>query len=149
MKYWAWLLAKLGLAALVVVGFWTIVSHLLPPAQGGLLADWPRFGSDLPFTFAVAIAVILGFGLGWLAALDQVYRCRICVRRLKMPQTEGNYSSVWLGGTPYTEYICTYGHGKLYVPDVHLASSRTMKWTGYGNLWENLIEADRNAQMRS
>ena len=149
MKYWVWLVAKLGLAAMLVTGFWALVTRLLPPAPGGLLADWPRFGSDLPFTFAVAIAVILGFGLGWLAAIDQVYRCRICVRRLRMPQTEGNYSSVWLGGAPYTEYICTYGHGKLYVPEVHLASSRTMQWTGYGSLWENLVEADRNNQHRT
>ena len=142
MKYWVWLLLKLAVAVAVVAGFWTVASWLLPPAPSGLLANWPRFGSDLSYTFAVAFSAILGFLLGWLAAADQVYRCRICVRRLRMPRSEGNYSHTMLGGAPYTEYICTYGHGKLYVPEVHLSSSRAIRWTGYGSLWENLMQAE-------
>ena len=142
MKYWGWLLLKLALAALAVSSFWVAVSWLLPPAPTGLLANWPRFGSDLSYTFAVAFSAILGFLLGWLAAVDQVYRCRTCVRRLRMPRSEGSYARIMLGGAPYTEYICTYGHGKLYVPEVHLSSSRAMRWTGYGSLWENLMRAE-------
>ncbi|MGH9481652.1 MAG: hypothetical protein ACRD1L_06135 [Terriglobales bacterium] len=143
MKYWSWLIAKLALAALLVVGFWTIVSWMLPPPPTGLLANWPRFGSDLPYTFGLAFAGLFGFGLSWLCAADQLYRCRTCVRRLRMPRTEGNYSQVMLGGAPYTEYICTYGHGKLKVPEVHVSSSRAWRWIGYGNLWENLMHAER------
>lgn len=143
MKYWAWMAAKLLSAAVLVAGFWTVVSWVLPPAPTGLLANWPRFGSDLPYTFAVAFSGIVGFGLGWICAADQVYRCRICVRRLRMPRSEGNLSHVMLGGAPYTEYICTYGHGKLYVPDVHLSSSRARRWIGYGSLWENLMRAEQ------
>lgn len=143
MKYWSWLVAKLIAASFIVGGLWLLISKLLPPAPGGLMADWPRFGSDLGYTFAVGFSVLVGFGLGWLAAIDQVYRCRICLRRLRMPQSEGRLSSAILGGSPYTEYICTYGHGKLYVPDVHLSSARAMKWIGYGTLWENLLNADR------
>ena len=142
MKYWSWLAAKLILATLAVGAFWTVVSWTLPPPPTGLLANWPRFGSDLSYTFAVAFSVIVGFGLGWLCAVDQVYRCRTCVRRLRMPRAEGNYSRVMLGGAPFTEYICTYGHGKLFVPDVHLSSSRAMRWVGYGSLWENLMRAE-------
>ncbi|MGH9479949.1 MAG: hypothetical protein ACRD1A_12015 [Terriglobales bacterium] len=148
MRYWGLLAVKLMIAAAAVVGLWTVVSWMLPPAPGGLLADWPRFGSDLSYTFGVGLAVIVGFGLGWLCAVDQVYRCRVCARRLKMPQSEGNFARVMLGGTPFTEYICTYGHGKLTVPDVHLASSRAMRWIGYGSLWENLMEAEHRAEQQ-
>ncbi|HWG37880.1 MAG TPA: hypothetical protein VN690_09210 [Terriglobales bacterium] len=142
MRYWVWLAAKLVLVVLGTAGFWWAVSLLLPPAPTGLLANWPRFGSDLDYTFAVGFAVLVGFGLGWLCAVDQVYRCRRCARRLRMPVSEGNYSRTMLEGSPYTEYICTYGHGKLYVPDVHLSSSRAMHWIGYGSLWENLLHAE-------
>ncbi|HXE31227.1 MAG TPA: hypothetical protein VN515_05450 [Terriglobales bacterium] len=145
MKYWSWLILKLILAIGIVGGFWTVASWVVPPPPTGLLANWPRFGSDLSYTFAVAFSVILGFGLGWLCAADQVYRCRICVRRLRMPRSEGNYSHVMLGGSPFTEYICTYGHGKLLVPDVHLSNSRSLRWTGYGSLWENLMNAEHKA----
>jgi hypothetical protein len=144
-RYWGWLLIKLALTILAVGAFWTLASWLLPPAPSGLLANWPRFGSDLSYTFAVAFSAILGFLLGWLAAVDQVYRCRICVRRLRMPRSEGNYSHTLLGGTPFTEYICTYGHGKLYVPEVHVSSSRALRWVGYGSLWENLMQAERRS----
>lgn len=147
MKYWSLMVVKLIAAAAIVAGVWYVITLLLPPAPGGLLKDWPRFGSDLVYTLAVGFSVLLGFGLGWLAAVDQVYRCRTCLRRLRMPQSEGTYSSIMLGGTPFTEYICTFGHGKLFVPDVHLSSSRAMKWIGYGTLWENLVNASRGDSM--
>lgn len=143
MRYWGLLAAKLVLAAIVVGSFWIVASWLAGPAPTGLLANWPRLGSDLPYTFAVAFSVIVGFGVGWLCAADQVFRCRICARRLRMPQTEGNWSHTLLETAPYTEYICTYGHGKLHVPEVHLSHSRTMRWIGYGSLWENLMDAER------
>lgn len=142
MKYWSWFAAKLLLAVVVVYGYWTVANWVIPPPPTGLLANWPRLGSDLSFTFAVAFACILAFGLVWLAAADQLYRCRKCVHRLRMPRAQGDYSHTMLGGTPFTEYICPYGHGKLYVPDVHLSSSRARRWTGYGNLWENLLQAE-------
>lgn len=145
MKYWGLLTLKLLVAALVVGGFWLFASWLAGPGPTGLLANWPRLGSDLPYTFAVVFSVLVGFGAGWLCAIDQVYRCRRCGRRLRMPQTEGSLSHTLLESGPYTEYICTYGHGKLHVPDVHLSNSRTMRWIGYGSLWENLMRAEGEA----
>lgn len=141
-RYWGWLAVKLIAAATLVSGFWNVAATLAGPGPTGLLANWPRFGSDLPYTFAACFSVLVGFGLGWLCAADQLYRCRTCVRRLRMPMSQGNYSHTMLGGAPYTEYICTYGHGKLYVPDVHLSSSRARRWIGYGSLWENLMRAE-------
>jgi hypothetical protein len=145
MRFWSLLALKLAVATLLVGGFWTVVGWIVPPPPTGLLAGWPRLGSDLPYTFAVFFSVLVGFGLGWLCAADQLYRCRRCARRLRMPRTAGDYGHVMLGGAPCTEYICTYGHGKLFVPEVHLSSSRVRRWTGYGSLWENLMDAERHA----
>lgn len=143
LRFWAWLAAKLALAALLVVGFGTVVGWAIPPPPGGLLAGWPRLGSDLSYTFAVFLVVVFAFLLGWVCAVDQMYRCRVCARRLRMPHAEGNYSHIMFGGVPYTEYICTWGHGKLNVPDVHVVGGAFFRWTGYRSLWEDLMEAER------
>jgi len=140
-RFAAWLAAKLAVSAGVVLLLWWLVVQLMPPAPKGLLSGSPRLTHDLPFTLIVGGFVLLACGLMWLIILDQRYRCRICVRRLRMPQTEGRYSSVLLGGIPYTEYICTYGHGKLYVPEFR-ASYATTRWTHYESLWDDLMRAE-------
>jgi hypothetical protein len=147
MKYASWLAAKLLAVCLILLGFWAALNWLFPPAYWWP-HNWPRLGRDLSYTVAVGALVCVACGLLYLVYLDQRYRCRVCVRRLRMPQPEGNFSSVWLGGTPYTEYICTYGHGKLLVPDVHLASARRAKWTPIKSLWEDLLEAEEMATRR-
>jgi len=140
-RFAAWFAVKLAFSAGLVLLLWWGASHLLPPAPRGFLAGSPRLTHDLPFTLVVGAFVLLACGLVWLAAIDQRYRCRVCVRRLRMPQTEGHYSSVLLGGIPYTEYICTYGHGKLYVPQIR-ASYATTRWTHYESLWDDLMRAE-------
>lgn len=145
MKYAGWMTLKLLASALVAAGLWVLLSVFLPPAPTGLLKNWPRLGSDLSFTFAFGLVFIVGCGLVWLSVLDQRFRCRTCARKLRMPQGEGTFSSVWLGGSPYTEYICTYGHGKLYFPEVHLASGRGAYWVPYDSLWEDLLQAEEMA----
>lgn len=148
MKYWSWLLAKLGASAAIVLIVWQLALRLAGGAPAGLLAGWPRLGSDLSYTFAVFFVCLLACALVWLSLVDQVYRCRRCVRRLRMPQSEGNYSRTLFGHSPFTTYICTYGHGKLSVPDVHLSHSRARLWTGYGSLWEDLMEAEHTTKRR-
>ncbi len=146
-RYLGWLAAKLLAIPLLLLVVWLGLQDLLPPPPGGWLAGAPRFGIDLPFTFAAGFLVLLGAGLVRLCIWDQMYRCRQCSRRLRMPQVEGSYSSVWLGGVPYTEYICTYGHGKLFVPDVKL-SGHVPRWTRYESLWEDLVKADRGEKVK-
>ncbi|MGH9466481.1 MAG: hypothetical protein ACRD1Y_03915 [Terriglobales bacterium] len=146
LRYWFWLLCKLAVAALLVLGVWTVTTWVVPPPPTGLMSAWPRLGSDLPYTMAAFLVVVVAFGLGWACAVDQVYRCRTCARRLRMPRTKGNYSHVMLGGAPHTEYICTYGHGRLNVPDVHVSGGHIFRWVGYGSLWEDLIQAERHPE---
>ncbi len=141
MRYWLWLAAKLLGIAIAVVGLWALVVRLLPPHPGGLLANWPRLGVDLGYTLAVFLLGLGAAGLLAICAWDQRYRCRTCGRRLRMPAASGIFSSVMLGGTPNTEYICTFGHGKLEVPDVH-TSYRPAKWTRYDGIWDDWRRAE-------
>lgn len=147
-RYWLWLAVKLGIAGLIVVGVWTVAGWVIPPAPGGLLAGYPRLGSDLAYTLAVFVVGFIAFLLGWWCAVDQVYRCRVCVRKLRMPLAEGNYGRVMREGVPHTEYICTYGHGRLRVPDVHVSGSRAplFRWIAYRSLWEDLLDAEQHRE---
>lgn len=147
MRYWSWLVAKLAGIALFTGAIWAVVETVLPPHLEGLLSASPRLGVDLTYTVAVFTLGLLAAGLLALCAWDQRFRCRSCGRRLRMPQAEGVFSSVMLGGVPHTEYICTFGHGTLYVPDVH-TTYRPAKWTRYANVWDDLRQAEEIAQRR-
>ncbi len=57
------------------------------------------------------------FGVLHLIVWDQRYRCRTCLRRLRMPVSAGSWPNMLLFGQPRTEYICLYGHGTLKVPE--------------------------------
>lgn len=147
MRYWAWFAAKLAVIFGFVAAVWAGTETLLPAHPGGLLSSGPRLGIDLPYTFAAFLLGLVAAGLLAICAWDQRYRCRTCARRLRMPQTEGVYSSVMLGGVPHTEYICTFGHGKLYVPDVH-TTYHPAKWTCFDSLWEDLLNAEAMTHRR-
>ena len=58
-------------------------------------------------------------GVIWLAICDQRYRCRTCLRRLRMPILTGDWTHILLG-PPRTEYICPFGHGTLKVDEVQI-----------------------------
>lgn len=147
MRFWALLALKLAAIAAVTAGVWLAIETVLPPHPGGLLSGSPRLGVDLTYTLAVFCLGLAAAALLGLCAWDQRYRCRTCARRLRMPVAEGVFSSVMLGGVPHTEYICTFGHGKLYVPDVH-TTYRPAKWTRYPTLWDDLMRAEALADQR-
>jgi hypothetical protein len=50
-----------------------------------------------------------------------------------------------LSGRPHTEYICTYGHGTLKVPDVQFTGKEPIDWAEHQDIWKELelIDADR------
>ena len=79
------------------------------------------FGTHLGYTAAMMALWLVAVGLVYLAVLDQRYRCRACLRRLRMPVSSGEWDQILLG-RPRTEYICLFGHGTLRVPELHLAS---------------------------
>src|SRR5262249_42018858 len=49
----------------------------------------PRFGYDLEYTLFVLVWFLLCSGALYLSIWDQRYRCRVCLRRLRMPVETG------------------------------------------------------------
>src|SRR6266852_3018927 len=72
-----------------------------------------RFGFDLTYTLVVGVWFLISVRLLYLCIWDQRYRCRVCLRRLRMPITTGSWGRMLLVGRPRIEYICAYGHGTL------------------------------------
>ena len=70
---------------------------------------------------------------------DQRYRCRVCLRRLRMPVETGSWGRMLQFGRPRVEYICPYGHGTLRTDEVQISGLATPEWTPQsGDIWEEL-----------
>ena len=148
-KYCAFFLAKL---AAIGGGLWVLWL--------ALASVWPRpdpifmhnhavklnpFGTHLGFTAAMMGLWLLAVGLIYLAILDQRYRCRTCLRRLRMPVSYGEWDQILLG-RPRTDYICAFGHGTLRVPELHLASPELVRWKPIDNMWKELEELEETTR---
>ena len=81
----------------------------------------PRFGYDLAYTLVVGLWFLLCCGVLYLCVLDQRYRCRVCLRRLRMPVETGSWSRMLFLGRPRIEYICPYGHGTLKEAELQIS----------------------------
>lgn len=132
---------KVALIALAMRGLWPLVKSLLPPPRPFLYIGQP-FGRDLVWTLAAGACFLVGCGLLYLAWLDQRYRCRVCLRRLRMPVETGSWSSMLQFGRPRIEYICPYGHGTLEVPEVQIAGPEHADWRAHGDIWEELTSVE-------
>jgi hypothetical protein len=101
-------------------------------------------------TRAVSLSTLSGLwflfsaGLLYLCILDQRYRCRVCLRRLRMPIETGSWGRMFMLGRPRTEYICTYGHGKLNVDELQISGLENPEWTPHEDMWEELVAASRD-----
>ncbi len=148
MRYWAYLLAKVLAAGTLVSGIWHGLNLLLSPTTA--FFRWhpqslvvSSFAHDLGYTFAMMLFFLFCSGLAYLVVWDQRYRCRTCLRRLRMPVHAGSWPNMLLIGQPRTEYICVYGHGTYKVPEVQITGS-TRDWAPHeDNIWKELesIEA--------
>ena len=141
MKYWGYLVAKLALAAGILVPLERGIAHAFPPlkpfSQGGpnpLLRDVPY--NFTMFAFSLIIAGVL-----WAIVWDQRYRCRTCLRRLRMPIQTGSWTHVLLGA-PRTEYICTYGHGTLKVAELQITGRQQPDWEPHEDMWKELFSTE-------
>ncbi len=87
-------------------------------------------------------------GLLYLCIWDQRYRCRVCLRRLRMPIATGSWSRMLLLGRPRIEYICPYGHGTLKQEELYTSVLDNLEWTESGDMWEELCAASRDTEPR-
>ena len=155
MRYWAYFAAKLAAAAVAFYGLLWLLNHVLPPEvayniapgekdlhkllapldDGGVqMWSWvPRLGWFLLATGAV-------YGI----VRDQRYRCRVCLRRLRMPVETGSWGQMLQSGRPRVEYICPYGHGTLRADEVQISGLVNPEWTPEsGDMWEDLYASSR------
>jgi len=148
MRYWAWFAAKLAVAIAGSGGLLKWVSRMFP-ADKDTLAPLGKGVSYLLCDLALMLVFLLSAGALYLIVWDQRYRCRVCLRRLRMPIATGSWSRILLFGRPQIEYICPYGHGTLREDDLHISGMSAAEWTPHSDdIWAELPapgkESDRS-----
>ena len=159
MRYWSYLVAKIVVATAVFIGVGEILNWLWP-SEPGVIRDslghthytyvLPRFGWDLGFTLAIFVLFLLWtLSLRWIWS-DQRHRCRVCLRRLRMPVETGSWHRPLLFGRPRIEYICPYGHGTLKETELQISGTEDPEWTPHsGDIWEDLYASSKESGDRS
>ena len=142
MRYWAYLVAKLVAAAGILWGTRRLMAAVMPAPDTFMHMRFrDPFVTDLNYTFIMLLFWLFGAGLLWLVALDQRYRCRTCLRRLRMPVHTGSWTHV-LFGAPKTEYICLYGHGTLKVDELQITGHQNPDWKANEDIWKELYSLE-------
>jgi hypothetical protein len=140
MKYWAYLVAKLAVAGVFLYGLRRTFVYLLPPPNPVFSVTEP-FGFDLGYTLIMLVYSLMAVGIVWVVIWDQRYRCRTCLRRLRMPILTGDWTHILLG-RPRTEYICPFGHGTLKVDEVQITGHQAPDWQPHEDMWKELVSLD-------
>ena len=149
MKYWGFLLLKLVAAGALMFVIWRAIVVSFRGAVASGFEQKP-FGHDLGFTTVMLLYFLACFGLIHLIVWDQRYRCRTCLRRLRMPINTGSWGYMLQLGRPRLEYICPYGHGTLNIEELQITGKDSPAWTEHGDIWEELFAApgeDRNPHL--
>lgn len=145
MRYWAFFVAKVLAASAPLFGLWLLLGAFWPPlpaVYGGYRPS--RFAFDLPYTLALLFWFLLCCGAVSAIVWDQRYRCRVCLRRLRMPVETGSWSRMLQFGRPRIEYICPYGHGTLREEELQICGRETPEWNpGAEDLWDELCTASK------
>jgi hypothetical protein len=145
-RYWGYLAGKIGLAAAFMYGSLRLLNYLWPAAPKFYNYVPPRFGYDLLYTLLAGLWFLAGCGLLYLCIRDQRYRCRVCLRRLRMPVETGSWSRMLLLGRPRIEYICPYGHGTLNVAELQISGLENPEWNPHGEMWDELCAPARDTE---
>ena len=142
MKYWDYLLAKLFGAATFLWSVGLAIRKFTPRTGGFLRQRQDPFVHDLTYTTLMMLYYQVSIGVLYLVIWDQRYRCRTCVRKLRMPVAAGSWPNMFLIGQPRMEYICTYGHGTLKMPEVDLTGPKSPDWQGNQDMWKELASLE-------
>jgi len=146
MRYWGYFLAKLVFAGLLVWGARSVIALLFRHPAVYLDQELTPFTHDLGYTAVMMLFFAFCSGLVYGIIWDQRYRCRTCLRRLRMPVSAGSWPNMLLLGQPRTEYICVYGHGTLKVPEVQITGPNSPDWQAHDDdIWKELesLEASK------
>ena len=148
MRYWAFLAAKLVVAAAPLYGLLALLSGLFPVRPKYASDFWPLENGNQALLSNLALMgwFLASVGVLYLIAWDQRHRCRVCLRRLRMPVETGSWSRMLQLGRPRIEYICPYGHGTLRQEEIQILGLETPRWDGTPDLWEDLCAASKDAE---
>ena len=145
MRYWAYLAGKLMAVAAVAWGGFLALTRYWPAQRQFAYFYPPRFGHDLGYTLGALVWFLICCGMLYAVVWDQRYRCRVCLRRLRMPIEIGSWGRMLQFGRPEIEYICTYGHGRLNVAEVQISGAENPEWTpGQQDIWAELAGAGKS-----
>ena len=117
----------------LILGGLALTAIELPAAVNG--AGSAGHGLLVEPVFLIATCLAL-----WWNWRDQRRRCRVCLQRLTLPVSFGNWGSPLLDRVG-TELVCERGHGSLYVPGMHWSSSEKERWTNLDSSWTDLFSA--------
>jgi len=99
MRYWGLLIGKLAAWGAISYGLLLAIDSFWPsPLWLYNVRASSRFGFDLAYTSAIGLWFLISAGLLYLCIWDQRYRCRVCLRRLRMPIATGSWSAMLLLG---------------------------------------------------
>jgi hypothetical protein len=131
MRYWAYFAAKLAAAAVPLYGLLAWIGSSFPHKPQGASDLWvlERGSLFLLCDLALMAWFLLCAGVLYLAVRDQRLRCRVCLRRLRMPVETGSWGRMLLLGRPRIEYICPYGHGTLKEEELQISGLENPQWT--------------------
>ena len=148
MRYWAYFAAKLVAAAAVVRGLLALVSKTFPSSKD----PYAPLGQGVNYLLcdlALMVCFLIAAGALYAIIYDQRYRCRVCLRRLRMPIETGSWSRILQFGRPRIEYICPYGHGTLREDEVQLSGGPNTEWTPHSDdIWAELCAAGKDSDDR-
>ena len=144
-RYWAYLVTKLAAAGGFLYGLRWVIGQTFPTPDTFMYVRPDPFAHDLAYTFLMLLYSLIAMGLLWVVVWDQRYRCRTCLRRLRMPIQKGSWTHVLLGA-PLTEYICPYGHGTLRVADLQITGHQAPDWEPHQDMWKELLSLEETKQ---
>src|SRR5262249_11457173 len=105
-----------------------------------------RFAYNLPYTLLSLIWFLLATVALYFIVWDQRYRCRVCLRRLRMPVETGSWGRMLQLGWPRIEYICSYGHGTLTADEVQISGLQNPEWKqNSDNIWDELCASAKDS----
>jgi hypothetical protein len=141
-RYWGFLVAKFIASAMILASLVWAVNWLWAGHAAAVVIKHHAVRDEKYLAYIVCMFTVylIGVGLFYLSILDQRYRCRVCLRRLRMPIETGSWSKMLQFGRPHIQYICIYGHGKLNIPELHLTGMDVREWTGHSDYWAELCE---------
>src|SRR5580658_1850289 len=97
-RYWGYLVVKLTLSCAIAAVFLCEINYSWTPRYPIPEINWGLFFWDTSvshlhaaplYTLMVGLDFLFLSGLLYLSVLDQRYRCRVCLRRLRMPIGRG------------------------------------------------------------